>query len=154
MHFNLLTIAAAVSTVFALSDVTVENFCWDTKYLTLSTNEAGVVQYNVPLTAGNQRVYAIDGDHSLAVANTTDYWSPSTAKIVLGTNSYQGIIYYAIGLVNGNPLYKGVYDFEPYHPNCPDDNTPDGSTKACPDDNVHMYWALCYSPHGSPAPAA
>lgn len=143
MHFNTIlagTIAALASTA-AASSYDVVNYCDDKKYLTLSNNAQGVLSYNDELPSGTSRHYEIQADHSLAVANSTDYWSPNTAKVVLGTNSANGILYYAIGTANGWPLQGRGIKFS--GPSCPTITTPDGSTKGCADNNVKFKFELC-----------
>ncbi|QIW96917.1 hypothetical protein AMS68_002435 [Peltaster fructicola] len=144
MHYTTVlagTIAALCTTAAATSGYDVVNYCSDKKYLTISNNEQGVLSYNDELPAGTSRHYDIVGDHSLAVANSTDYWNPSTAKLVLGTNSAGGVLYYAMGIANSYPLQGRATTFT--SSSCPNITTPDGSTKGCGDNNISFKWTLC-----------
>lgn len=144
MHlYNLLSIVAAslLACVAATSTYDVTNYCNDKKWLTLSTNAQGVTNYNDELPSGTSRHYEIVGDHSLAIANNTDYWSPSTYKLVLGTNSAGGTLYYAVGQANGYPLSGKGFSF--LAKDCPGISAADGQTRACGDNNVSFRMNLC-----------
>lgn len=125
----------------AYSSYLVTNNCADEKFLTLSNNDVGVLQLNAQLPSGDSRNYYIDSQHSLAIANTTDYWNASTYKLVLGTNTVSNELYYAVGTANGYPLGNSHFAFT--SPGCPGIYVADGSTKACTDNNVAFSFGLC-----------
>lgn len=140
----LASVVLALSTTIAATSVYhVANSCGESKFLTLSNNEQGVVTLNTELSNGTSRLYEIVSDHSLVVANTTDYWNANTAKLVYGTNTVNGILYYAIGHTNGGPLVGRGFRLISSSPSCPPISSPDGSTKGCADDNVTFILTLC-----------
>lgn len=143
MHSRIISILPLILSglAAAFSSYTVTNNCQDTKYLTLSNDALGVLQLNAELPGGTSRNYFIDSQHALAVANSTAYWDASTYKLVLGTNTAGGILYYAIGTANGYPLINHSFAFTSQQ--CPSIYLADGSTKGCADNNVVFSFGLC-----------
>jgi hypothetical protein len=95
-------IALAASSSASL--ITVKNNCGKPVYLTTTNSQQ---QTNGPneLAAGASSVSQIVGQgNSLGVTLNKDYYSPNTAKLILGTSTSSGTLYWSVSSVNGNPF--------------------------------------------------
>ncbi|KAF1826114.1 uncharacterized protein K489DRAFT_291367, partial [Dissoconium aciculare CBS 342.82] len=102
------TVAAASVIAFAASSsaslITVTNNCANSVFLT-STNSAQQTNGPNELKAGANYVTQIVGQgNSLGVTLNSDYYSPNTAKLILGTSTASGTLYWSVSSVNGNPF--------------------------------------------------
>ena len=147
------TVAAASVIAFAASSsaslITVTNNCANSVFLT-STNSAQQTNGPNELKAGANYVTQIVGQgNSLGVTLNSDYYSPNTAKLMLGTSTASGTLYWSVSSVNGNP-FAAPSKFSITSPSsssndnaCGSADSPDGSVKGCADNNVNLRLTLC-----------
>jgi hypothetical protein len=102
--------SAAAASVIALaasssaSLITVTNNCGSSVFLT-TTNSQQQTTGPTELAAGASSVSQIVGQgNSLGVTLNKDYYSPNTAKLILGTSTSSGTLYWSVSSVNGNPF--------------------------------------------------
>jgi hypothetical protein len=84
--------------------ITVKNNCGNPVYLT-TTNQQQQTTGPTELAAGASSVSQIVGQgNSLGVTLNQDYYSPNTPKLILGTSTSSGTLYWSVSSVNGNPF--------------------------------------------------
>lgn len=142
------SLAAVVATASA-SSVLVINKCPETLYLT-AVDQSGKITGQPSLTSGGTYQAAIVGQgNSLGIAKNSDYYSPNTPKIILGTSTANNVLYWSVSSVNGDPFSSSGQKFTVASPSGSNPNAcgaatgPDGQVHGCQDNNVLLTFTAC-----------
>jgi hypothetical protein len=108
MHFTAPTAASILTfttSAAAISSQFVLNNCNESIWLT-SVNSTGVTTGPVEIKSagGNWTNEIIGVGNSLGVSKTDRYWSTETAKLILGTSTDLGVLYWTVSNVDGDPF--------------------------------------------------
>lgn len=145
--------AAAAASVLALaasanaSMLSVKNTCSETLYITL-TDSSQKTTGPTEFASGATYVSNIVGQgNSFALTKNTDYYSPNTPKLVLGTSTSNGVLYWSVSDVNGNPFAGESFSITSPSGNkgnvCGTATSPDSQVHGCADDNVTLTLVTC-----------
>lgn len=119
MHFTTLTAAAVVAfttSTLAVSSQVVLNNCAESIWLTnVNSTKSTTGPFEIKGTGGNSTggnwtTDIIGVGNSLGVTKSDRYWTPETAKLILGTSTDQGILYWTISNVDGDPFVGEKFD--------------------------------------------
>jgi hypothetical protein len=113
MHFTALTAATilafttssqAVSTQFVL------NNCTESVFLTnVNSTKSTVGPFEIKGSGGNWTTEIIGVGNSLGVTKNDRYWTTETPKLILGTSTDAGILYWTVSNVDGNPFVNETF---------------------------------------------
>lgn len=93
LTIKLLALLAAASTAAAVSQQEAHNQCPKTLYAFF--NGSGTFEGPITVPSGSTLLFNITGEgNSLALAKSTDYYSSTTPKFVLGTSTSDGTLYW------------------------------------------------------------
>lgn len=99
---TLLSLLAA--TTHSLSTQTIINNCPTALYLT-NTDSNKTTTGPSAIDAGVNRTFPIIGTgNSLGVTKNDRFWTPETAKLIMGTSTDSGILYWTVSSVDGDPF--------------------------------------------------
>ncbi|KAK6434409.1 hypothetical protein LTR95_009413, partial [Oleoguttula sp. CCFEE 5521] len=107
MHFttkNILAIIALTTSTHALSHQVVLNNCNETLYLTYVNSTKSTTGPSPLLAFANAELTIIGVGNSLGVSKSDQYWSSQTPKLILGTSTDNGILYWSVSYVDGDPF--------------------------------------------------
>ena len=102
------------TSVAALSTQEVWNWCPDTTLYVVNVNSTGSVTGPTKLVpgGGNWTSEIVGSGNSLGVAKTDQYWAGNTTKLIWGTSTDAGVLYWSVGNVNGDPFAGGEKEEE------------------------------------------
>jgi hypothetical protein len=106
---TLLLTTLLTSSAAALSTQEVWNWCADPLFV-VNVNSTGSVTGPTKLSpgGGNWTSPIIGSGNSLGVSKTDQYWSNGTAKLIWGTSTDAGVLYWAVSNVDGDPFASGA----------------------------------------------
>lgn len=140
MHFTsvaALTLSLA-TTALSVGTVSVLNQCSTPIYLTITRQDQSTTQYELNSTVEYSEIIAGSGN-SYGVTNTSDYYSSTTAKLILGVSDDPSskLVYWSVSSVDGNPVANdgGFSVSAPGPQACSGTNSLNGQVYACSDTN-------------------
>jgi len=114
MHFTALTTAtllALTTSSHALSSQFVLNNCTDSIYITnINSTKSTTGPFEVKGSGGNWTTDIIGVGNSLGVSKSDRYWTNETAKLILGTSTDAGILYWTVSNVDGDPFLNQTFE--------------------------------------------
>ncbi|KAK6439288.1 hypothetical protein LTR95_004506 [Oleoguttula sp. CCFEE 5521] len=139
-------ILTLATSTHALSHQAVLNICNETLYLTyINSNKPTAGPF--PLLAFANTELPITGvGNSLGVSKSDQYWSPQTPKLILGTSTDNGILYWSVSYVDGDPFAGqkvAVTSAGRVADVCQNSTGYDGKVHACQDDGAVLSLGLC-----------
>nr|OQO28978.1 hypothetical protein B0A51_03787 [Rachicladosporium sp. CCFEE 5018] len=149
MHFTTKTISAIIAlatSTQALSHQAVLNNCNGTLYLTYVNSTKSTTGPSPLLAFANTELPIIGVGNSLGVSKSDQYWSPQTPKLILGTSTDNGILYWSVSYVDGDPFAGqkvAVTSAGRVNDVCQNSTGYDGKVHACQDDGVVLSLGLC-----------
>ena len=97
-------LALLATTTHATSIQTIINNCPTPLYLTnVSSNKPTTGPFALALAA-NWTNSIIGTGNSLGVAKNDQFWTPDTPKLIMGTSTDKGILYWTVSKVDGDPF--------------------------------------------------
>jgi hypothetical protein len=114
MHFTTFTAAAILafttSTTYAISTQFVLNNCTESIFLTnVNSTKSTTGPFEIKGSGGNWTNEIIGVGNSLGVMKNDRYWTTETAKLILGTSTDAGILYWTVSNVDGNPFVNETF---------------------------------------------
>lgn len=105
----LLTTLLTPTITTALSTQQVFNWCSSPLYL-VNVNSTGSTTGPEKLSpgGGNWTTPIVGVGNSLGVARSDQYWSNGTAKLIWGTSTDAGVLYWTVSNVDGDPFNAGT----------------------------------------------
>lgn len=123
MHFTAsawATTLALTSTSAAVSSQSVLNNCTESIWLTnINSTKSTIGPLEIKGAGGQWDTEILGVGNSLGVSKTDRFWSNETAKLILGTSTDMGILYWTISHVDGDPFERQTF------------NITSGETNAC-----------------------
>jgi hypothetical protein len=111
MHFTAAAILAfTTSTTYAVSTQFVLNNCTESVFLTnVNSTKSTTGPFEIKGPGGSWTSEIIGVGNSLGVTKNERYWTPETAKLILGTSTDAGILYWTVSNVDGNPFVNETF---------------------------------------------
>lgn len=108
MHFTAVTAAAILaftSSTTAISSELVINNCTESIFVTnINSTKSTTGPLEVLGAGGNWTTEIIGVGNSLGVSKSDKFWTNETAKLILGTSTDLGVLYWTISNVDGDPF--------------------------------------------------
>ncbi|KAK5174095.1 uncharacterized protein LTR77_001175 [Saxophila tyrrhenica] len=146
MRPTLTPLLALATTVTAISNQVIRNYCPEGKFITLLLNQTGV-DGPFLLPSGQAYEYAINGTgNSVTVANVAADFGAAVPRLDLGTSTNNGIIYWAVNNLTGDPFADSNFNVTSSGKNenvCQSCVGYDKQVHACIDNDVTLFLSLC-----------
>jgi hypothetical protein len=106
MHATSLTssLLAFASTALAVSSQAVLNNCGESVWLTVTNSTQQTTGPFEVKSTGAWEGPIVGAANSLGVTKNDQFWSADTSKLILGTTTSSGTLYWSVNDVNGNPV--------------------------------------------------
>lgn len=114
MQFTALTAAAILaltSSTDAISSQIVFNYCEEPIFVTsINSTKDTTGPLEVPGLGGNWTSEIIGVGNSLGVTKSDKFWTNETAKLILGTSTDLGVLYWTVSNVDGDPFAEEPFE--------------------------------------------
>ncbi|KAM0714897.1 hypothetical protein Q7P37_009362 [Cladosporium fusiforme] len=139
---TLLTLATSTS---AISNQTVRNNCNEAIFVTyINSTKSTTGPLKVNGTGGTWDSSIIGVGNSLGVSKNDQFWSNETPKLILGSSTDRGVLYWTVSNVDGNPFDGQKFRVGSGEKNnCESADNFDTKVHGCQDDNVALTLTLC-----------
>ena len=103
LHITVPTLLAFAASSAAISNQLVKNYCLEDVYLSLYGNGETNTPFLLP--SGQAFISNIVGfGNTATVSKNPNIFSPDTAKLILGSSSDKGILYWSVSSAGGDPF--------------------------------------------------
>ena len=141
MHLTAITTATILAYASSAlgSTILANNLCKEDLWFTpVNGSQATPGPYKV--SSGLETAMPIEGvGNSLGVTKTEEYWSPNTPKLILGTSTSKGILYWSVSNVDGDPFAGESFNIT----GCESAEGYDEKVHACTDGGFTLSIDLC-----------
>jgi hypothetical protein len=135
------SVLAIASTALAGS-AGIKNKCKQDIFLTITGANQKSTQMKIAANGGYFSTPIQGQGNSYGLTKNSDYYSANTPKLIWGASDSNGINYYSLNTVNGNPFAGESLSLSGNQPGCATITNPDGNTKACTD-KADFYLQVC-----------
>lgn len=114
MHFTISTIStilALTSSTHAVSSQIVFNNCEESIFVTnINSTKDTTGPLGIPGLGGNWTSEIIGVGNSLGVTKSEKFWTNETRKLILGTSTDLGVLYWTVSNVDGDPFVEEPFE--------------------------------------------
>jgi hypothetical protein len=135
------SVLAIASTALAGS-AGIKNNCKQDIFLTTTGPNQKSTQMKIAANGGYFSTPIQGQGNSYGLTKNSDYYSANTPKLIWGASDSNGVTYYSLNTVNGNPFAGQSISLSGNQPGCATITKPDGNTKACTD-KADFYLQAC-----------
>ncbi|KAI4775538.1 hypothetical protein E4T52_09512 [Aureobasidium sp. EXF-3400] len=134
--------ALALASTALAGTAGIKNNCKQDIFLTTTGQNQKSTQLKIAANGGYYSTPIQGQGNSYGLSKSADYYSANTAKLIWGASDSNGVTYYSLNTVNGNPFAGQSVRLSGSQPGCATITSPDGATKACTD-KADFYLQVC-----------